>query len=153
MACKFYPHWLVLWALGAAVWLGGCGKPEVEPIRFGTDSCAHCKMTIIDPKFGAALLTTTGKTYKFDDVNCLSMYLESGSPGADMVASLWIVDFGAPREYVAAENAYLIISEKIRSPMASQTAAFSDPHRRDAQLQVWGGEVLDWKTAHKRFLE
>lgn len=110
-------------------------------------------MTIIDPKFGAALLTKTGKTYKFDDVNCLSMYLESGNPGADMVASLWIVDFGAPRKYVAAENAYLISSERIRSPMASQTAAFSDPHKRDAQLREWGGETLDWKTAHRRFLE
>ena len=110
-------------------------------------------MTIIDPKFGAALLTTTGKTYKFDDVNCLAMYLVSGSAGADMSASLWIVDFGAPREYVAAESACLIWSEKIRSPMASQMAAFSDAQKCDAQLREWGGELLDWETAKKRFWE
>ncbi|MCC6725443.1 MAG: hypothetical protein IT258_13125, partial [Saprospiraceae bacterium] len=40
--------------------------PTAEPISFGEDMCAHCKMTIVDEQFAAEAVSQKGKVYKFD---------------------------------------------------------------------------------------
>ena len=42
-----------------------------EPLYYKKDSCAFCKMQLIDTKFGAELITEKGKIYKFDDIGCM----------------------------------------------------------------------------------
>jgi copper chaperone NosL len=49
----------------------GC-NPKAEKINLGKDQCAECKMTIVDPKFGAEIVTKKGKVYKFDDTHCIA---------------------------------------------------------------------------------
>ena len=43
---------------------------EPQKINYGKDLCEHCKMTIMDKKFGAELITKKGKTMKFDSGEC-----------------------------------------------------------------------------------
>ncbi len=47
-----------------------------EPFKFGKDNCHFCKMTISDARFGAEIVTTKGKIYKFDDVKCMQGFID-----------------------------------------------------------------------------
>ena len=58
----------IILLIGLAM-LGCSAKPE--PLVFGKDACYTCKMTLVDSKYGAELVTQKGKIYKFDDLNCM----------------------------------------------------------------------------------
>jgi len=49
---------------------------EPDPIRYGKDACAHCKMTIMDKRFSAELITAKGKVFKFDAAECMAGFLK-----------------------------------------------------------------------------
>jgi len=59
-------------------------KPQ--PIQYGKDVCDHCKMTIVDQKFGGEIVTKKGKAYKFDDLICMAKFLGTGSVKEDDIA-------------------------------------------------------------------
>ena len=44
---------------------------EEKPIIYGTDDCALCKMLIMDQRYGTEIVTTKGRVYKFDAIECL----------------------------------------------------------------------------------
>ena len=54
----------------ALMLLAGCsvGQPK---INYGADECAHCRMNVVDAKFGAAVQTTKGRAYVFDAPECM----------------------------------------------------------------------------------
>lgn len=122
-----------------------------EPIRFGHDSCDRCKMVIMDPKFGAEIVTAKGKVYKLDDVNCMVGYIRGLKLESNDIGHLLIVDYGNPESLIHVEDAFFIHSDKIRSPMASEIAAFSDKAMMEKYHADWGGDVLDWEGVKKLF--
>jgi len=140
----------ILFLLFVSLVFSSCsGGPE--PIRFGHDSCDRCKMVIMDPKFGAEIVTAKGKVYKLDDVNCMVGYMRGLKLESKDIGHLLIVDFGNPESLINVEDAYFIHSDKIRSPMASEIAAFSDKALMEKYYAEWGGEILDWKGVKKLF--
>lgn len=44
-------------------------------IDFGHDACAECRMVISDKRFGAQIVTSTGKEITFDSIECMYAYL------------------------------------------------------------------------------
>ena len=125
-------------------------KPE--PIRFGKDACHHCKMTLMDPKFGAELVTKKGRIFIFDDVNCLSDYLKESTLEDVQIAHLLIIDFDQPETLIEAKSAFYIQAEEIKSPMASRIAAFSSDKSRNNYLQEWEGSVaMNWDEMKNQF--
>jgi copper chaperone NosL len=141
-------------ALLALLALAGC-RPAPQPLRYGEDACAHCRMTVSDPRFGAELVATTGKTYPFDAVECLAAFVQA-HPEIE-VHSLWVTPSDAPETLIPVEDAFFAHSPAVRSPMGAGLAAFSTAAARDAVL-AGEGEALDWagvlvrvseeKTAH-----
>jgi copper chaperone NosL len=127
-------------------------KVEPEPIQYGKDGCSHCRMTLVDKKFGAELVTSKGKIYKFDDVNCmLSLYNSNEFTHEDFTYIL-VVDFQQPGKLIDARDAFYLKSSAINSPMASQVAAFEKKESMEAvQKQnegiymVWGELVTQFK--------
>ena len=136
--------------LVVAVLVSCSTKPEA--IVLGEDHCHFCKMTIVDAKFGAELVTEKGKVYKFDDVNCLLDYYKSGNETQDAYKHKLVVDFAGQGELIDATSALYVSSPEIRSPMDGQVAAFqSKPAMEDANKQ-WNGNYLSWDelTARSR---
>lgn len=101
--------------------LVSCAKITPK-INFGSENCDYCKMTIMDNRFGVALVTDKGRTYKFDDMNCEEQYVSENKP---TLKELFVVTFDKPGNLVNAEHAYYKKSEDIKSPMGSGIAAFS----------------------------
>jgi copper chaperone NosL len=129
--------------LVALVLLWSC---SVEPtaLRYGQDACYTCKMTLMDKKFGAEVVTVKGKVYTFDDVNCMINFLNSGAVEEREVAYRLVVDFANPSTLIDASNSLYIKSDKIRSPMGSSVAAFEKKENLDAFNKEWKGILMSW---------
>jgi copper chaperone NosL len=119
----------------------GC-ESKSRPIAYGTDTCHHCKMTLMDPLFGAEVLTQKGKIYVFDDVNCLMKFLESGELGAQGVKEVLVADHSRPETLLDATTAFYLKSDQIRSPMASQIAAFPSEEAMKSFKKSANGQAI-----------
>jgi len=119
-------------------------KPTPEPIRFGKDQCAFCRMTIVDAGFASELKTKKGKVYKFDSIECLvAFYLSGYVPEKDVLA-MWVSDY-KNKKLIRAETAYYLVSPNIRSPMGLNIAAFEKKEDLEDAVRIFRGEVLTWQ--------
>lgn len=116
-----------------------------EPLHFGKDACHACRMILMDNKFGAEMVTQKGKVYKFDDLNCLMSFYNSGSVPSTEVKHVVVVDFSNPAKLIDARKALYVQSESIKSPMASSVAAFGASANLEKLNEAWKGTVLTWE--------
>src|SRR5688572_9953312 len=123
-------------------------KPE--PIQYGKDACHHCKMTLVDNKFGAEVVTTKGKVFKFDDTNCLLNFMSSSKLEDKDVAHCLITDFASPGVLIDAKTALYVKSEQIKTPMASNIAAFENKTNLESHNDSWKGEELSWNDLNAK---
>ncbi|MBS1562607.1 MAG: nitrous oxide reductase accessory protein NosL [Bacteroidetes bacterium] len=134
---------LVLFAL----FLTACSKPSPQPLRYGHDQCAQCKMEIEDQKFGAEAVANTGKVMVFDSPECLAQWVLARPGGMDGIHSLWVTDFIRPGTLIDASQAFFLYSPMIKSPMGLNYAAFAtDEERHRAQIS-FTGEDRTWNDA------
>jgi copper chaperone NosL len=117
-------------------------KPE--PLQYGKDACHHCKMVLMDDKFGAEIVSAKGKIFKFDDVSCLMSFINSAHLDGKEIAQCMIVDFASPGALIDARSAFYVKASAIKSPMAGNIAAFHDEATRNSYNQSWKGEELSW---------
>lgn len=130
--------------------LVGCNvKPE--PLQFGKDGCHHCKMTLMDNKFGGEIVTAKGKIYKFDDVNCMLSFYNSGQVATEEMKDILIVDFSKTEKLIDARSALYVKSESIKSPMASSVAAFESNEELKKMNAEWNGILLSWGELQTQF--
>lgn len=137
---------LILFLLVAG--LSACSV-QPEPLHFGEDGCHSCKMKLMDNKFGAELVTKKGKVYKFDDINCMLSFYNEGSEPKENIALTLIIDFSQPEKLIDARKAFFIHSENIKSPMASNIAAFATQADAEKMNNEWKGKLLRWEELEK----
>ncbi len=134
----------------AALVLAGC-EVAPQPIRYGEDVGEHCRMTISDERFGTELLTTTGKAYKFDSVECLAGYVLAHPEAAEEAHSLWVTSYDDPGTLVPLGDAFFLYAPSIRSPMGQNLAAFGPgTTEADALARFEDAEVLAWNEVLAR---
>ena len=126
-------------AVCAVLLLGGCA-PEPRSFNLGEDTDDWCRMTITDARFAAQVVTTTGKAYKFDSIECLRSFLGAGRVSDEEVHSIWVSDAADPGVLLPVESAFLVQDGSIRSPMGGGLAAFSTSEAAAAA----GGTMLEW---------
>ena len=122
--------------------LAGCDTGP-RPIAYGEETCARCLMTVADERYGAEAVTTRGRVYVFDSVECLAAWALEHDP-AD-IRSLWVTDFHDPPTLIAVEDAVFLRSPVLRSPMGMGLTAFGDGIREEAILDAFAGELLEWE--------
>ncbi len=124
--------------------LTGCA-PGPTPIRYGEDQCDFCRMTILDERYGAELVNSNGKIYRFDSIECLASHVETGDIDEEHVHSLWVADFGMPGTLVELQEATILHSQNIASPMGMNLAAFGPLMDHDKAVNAFGGTTLGWE--------
>lgn len=136
-----------------ALLMAGCSSGQPK-INYGHDECAHCRMNVMDPKFGAAITTVKGRSYVFDDPGCMVPYVVNDATVAEAEVKTWYVaDFAHPGTLIDATTAFYLQCPELRSPMRGNMAAFSTEADRKAAEVEFPGEDMDWAGAKKRLAE
>ena len=145
---------LALWLRSVAILFvvavgTGC-EPAPVPIVYGEDLCEHCHMVIADRRFGAELVTSTGRVLKFDSVECLAAHVARLADGGG-IHSLWVTAFRQPGELIPVGEALFVQSPSLRSPMGAGLGAFgASADTPEALVSELGGAVLDWAQVVER---
>jgi len=134
-------------AMFSLFFLGSCASGP-QPIQLGKDACAFCKMTIFDRHFGGEIVTKKGKVFTFDDLHCITSFLRSGTLQTNDIAGMYLVDY-ATTHFVKAEESFLLMSDQLRSPMSSNTAAFTSNDSLKKFGQQLPGTSTTWHAFNK----
>lgn len=122
--------------------LSSCNS-SISPIVLGKDNCSYCKMPFGDAKFGAELITSKGKIYKFDDSHCLLAFISENSKATNN-SRIYFVNFSGDHSLLEADKTFFLKSESLRSPMNGNVAAFQSEDSLQAAQQKFGGTVMHW---------
>jgi copper chaperone NosL len=105
-------------------------------------------MMIIDNKYASEFMTSKGKSYKFDSIECMIDYIDNID---ESEVSIFLVnDYGNPGRMINTNIAFFLISDNITSPMGANLSAFSDFN--DIDKVDSQGDVYNWNEliAHVR---
>lgn len=120
-----------------------------EPINYGSDACAFCKMTIVDQQHAAQYVTHKGKQFKFDAIEC--MLNDISEKGIDHTGILLVADYKNPGSMVSADQATYLISKEIKSPMGAYLSAFSSQSVAQQTLDQSGGKLYTWPEMLQKY--
>lgn len=121
----------------------GCGT-ESEPINYGKDQCSHCRMTIVDKKYGSEIVTSKGKIFKFDAAECTVNFIRANSMNQEELQIILVTDVTQPEKFTDARSASYLISPKLRSPMGENISAFESRQTAEKYRADLGGDIYDW---------
>jgi copper chaperone NosL len=120
-----------------------------KPIDYGHVACHYCSMTIVDQQHAAQLVTTKGKVFNFDAVECMMNQLKETDTST---ISLYLAnDFDRPGDLIDATGATYLISENIPSPMGAYLSAFAEERAAQHALDANGGELLSWNELKQQY--
>jgi copper chaperone NosL len=131
-------------AAGLLVFFISSCSNKPQPFNYGKDICDNCKMTIIDPKFGGEIITKKGKIYKFDDAACMIHFLKSGSVKEDDISQKLVINFQQQNDFIDVNNAFLLISAELKTPMGGNAAAFASQEEALKLKNTAAGEIMRW---------
>lgn len=130
--------------------LTGCSF-EPEPINYGSDQCSYCKMNIVDQQHAAQYVTSKGKQFKFDAIECMVYKIIENK---DLEYAHQVVcAYDSPATMIPAEGASFLISQGIRSPMGAYLSAFSDLKKAEEMRSKHGGKLYTWTEIQAYFNE
>jgi len=128
----------LLTVVGAVVFLWPAGSGGPEPIRWGRDTCAECRMHLSQPGFAAEMRAPGGALTKYDDVGCLlraMLQARAGTPEA------WVEDHGGGG-FVPLLGAHLVRAASAGTPMGYGIVAFADQAAARAFAAAHAGEPV-----------
>jgi len=132
-----------LWAAVTLFAVGAC-SPKPQPIAYGEAACEKCLMGIADQRWGAEIVTLTGKVHTFDSVECMVAYLVQDAD-RETVHSVWVTDFANPPALIPVSEAFFLRSDNLRSPMGLGLTAFGNESIRQRAVEdSFGGDLMAW---------
>jgi copper chaperone NosL len=138
---------LTFFLFGSICW-SGC-KQEFEPISYGHEACSHCKMTIMDKRFAAEIITSKGRAIKFDDFGCLLNWVKDVK-FQDKGALIFVADFNNPGgQFLDARHALFIHNDDFKSPMNGNFAATASQTGAEKLNARAHGQILTWISLNK----
>ena len=94
-------------------------KPS--PINYGNDACHACKMTIVDKAFASEIVTTKGKSFKYDAIECMIGDLKKRPQ--ENIKFILVSDFNNLGKLENASEMTYIVDPSIKSPMGANLHA------------------------------
>jgi len=119
-------------------------KVEPEAIEYGKDQCGFCKMNIVDKTHAAQYVTTKGKQFKFDAIECLVNDINEKEE--EDLAIILVANYANPGEMIDAKTATYLISPAIKSPMGANLSAVSTSEKALELQQKYAGNIYTWDT-------
>lgn len=127
---------------GLFIGLSSCAPSGPEPIVLHKDKCSFCEMKISDGKFGAELITTKGRVYKFDDLFCMKNYQKENKKVS--FSGIYIHNYEGSNELIEANGAFFVAHAAFKSPMGGNTAAFKSKETAQTYADKHAAKVTTW---------
>jgi len=115
-----------------------------QPIAYGTDACHYCNMAIVDRQHASQVVTTKGKAYKYDAIECMVHSLQDEMKNTEMALFL-VADFNQPGQLKDATAASYLVSDQIASPMGANLSAFGNEKSAQTAKEKFTGELFSWE--------
>lgn len=115
-----------------------------QPIEYGTDACHFCNMAIVDRQHASQVVTTKGKAFKYDAIECMIHSLQDELKNTEIALYL-TADFNQPGELMDATKATYLISNQISSPMGANLSAFENEKAAQKGKEKFTGELFSWE--------
>jgi copper chaperone NosL len=132
--------------VAAVVFLWPVTRTGSEPIVYGRDTCARCRMHLSQPGFAGELRDPAGTLHKYDDLGCLLEAMRaSGVEPARTSADAWVEDHASGR-LIPLRDATLVRVAGTETPMGSGIVAFKgEPGARTFAAER-GGTLVTLET-------
>lgn len=121
-----------------------------EALKYGTDNCYSCKMTISDSRFGAEIVTKKGRVYKFDDSYCMLGYLKTKDLASAEIKNIYITNFTGNHQLIDVDEAVMLQSDQLRGPMGGNIAAADQIDSINKMKDKFPGNHLLWSEIIKQ---
>jgi copper chaperone NosL len=121
--------------------LTSCISKEPKDVDLHNDQCAHCIMAVSDEQFASQLVSSKGKNYMFDSVECLAAFVNQ-KPELVRNANLYVSDYNDPGNWLLIEQAALYHSKEMKSPMGLSLFALEKNENPTEIVEVF--ERLSW---------
>ncbi len=118
---------------------------SVEPVEidYGNVHCMHCDMTVVDRNHSAEYVTTKGKAFVFDAIECMVRTINEKNNESDL-AFILVADYANPGTLIDVNSATFMINENIKSPMGANLSAFSTYELAKNVQDKQGGALYHW---------
>jgi len=134
---------LIVWSFA------GCEKRDPNAMRkvhWDRDMCERCKMVVSDRKHTVQVIQPkTGRSYMFDDIGCMVLWLHEEQIEWASSAKIWITD-STTGDWIDARTAYYDTS--CITPMAFGFGV----HKTKDSIKD-GEEVIDFAEASRRIFK
>lgn len=124
-------------------------QTKPQPFELGKDMCDECRMTIMDPKFGAEIITKKGRIFRFDDAHCVVNYMKQGTVKKSDISQTVFVDYNDNKNFLDVETSFFVVSEQLKSPMNSNAASFATKEAAEQKAKQTGGIVKSWDQLYQ----
>lgn len=133
--------WMSAVVMIALVILSGCGKDKYPPVAINedVDRCEICNMAIKDDAYATQIITSEGRSLKFDDLGCLNQWRVEN--GTDKIAATYVRDYNS-LEWVKYDKAYYVYDASIQTPMAYGILSFEQQADAESYIQEHGAGTL-----------
>ncbi len=130
-----------------ALFVLSCNSQQPSPININKDNCDNCKMSITDAKFGCEVISSKGRVYKFDDIECMQNFIKENN--TNTFSSVLVSDFNNNLQLFKADKGYFLKSESIKSPMGGNIAAFASKDLAVEYSKKINASVINWKQINR----
>jgi copper chaperone NosL len=137
-----------LWLL--AIIMPAC-NPAIKPIDYGNEKCSHCRMSVVDQRFACQLVTTKGKSFSFDAVECMIQFVSTQVEEESTIAILATNTLDKPGVLSDAKAMVYLVSENMPSPMGAYINPFYNNAAALENQQKNGGDIYTWHQLTEQF--
>jgi copper chaperone NosL len=127
-----------------------CSQEKV-PIVYGEDHCVHCMMKIVQPQYGAQIMSKKGKAYKFDAIECLIDFTQKGGIAEADIRNEYVTPFTTPETLQNATTSYYLRTPMLPSPMGMFLTALQSEEEAEQFQAEHGGELYSWNELKSNF--
>lgn len=113
-----------------------------QPINYGFDACDNCRMTISNNQYGAELINSKGKIFKFDAVECLITFFNEHPE--HQYTHILVTDVNDPGTFIEAKTALFLQSPNLQSPMGANLSAVAGQEAAEQLQKEYGGEIYNF---------
>lgn len=129
---------VALFIVTAVVLWSPAPRTGPEPIEWGRETCARCRMILSEAGFAGEIRDRRGQLSKYDDLGCLVLAIRTEH---HEIPEAWVEDHDT-HELVPLLAATLVRGKDLATPMHHGIVAFAAGERAEEFVRSSGGEVV-----------